>query len=98
MSSMTSSYTIRPQRRRSHCIAWFSYVLPSASRAVRRMRLRHDECGHRATPRVTCDRCGGELHLGNVTVLPGPGGRDAPGTTVVAERLLRRGAEARDTG
>jgi DNA-binding HxlR family transcriptional regulator len=55
------------------------------------MRLRHDGCGHPATPRVTCDHCGGELRLDNVTVLPGPGGRDAPGTTVVAERLLRRG-------
>lgn len=54
------------------------------------MRLRHDACGRSAVPRVTCDHCGGELRLDNVTVLPGPGGRDAPGTTVVAERLMRR--------
>ncbi len=62
------------------------------------MRLRHDGCGHAADARVTCGHCGGELHLDNVTVLPGPGGRDAPGTTVVAERLLRRGLGGTSAG
>ena len=51
------------------------------------MLLVHDVCGHRTTPVVACDRCGGELTNDEVSVRPGPGGRHAPGTAVVAERL-----------
>lgn len=51
------------------------------------MRLVHDDCGHETGPVVACDRCGGELTHANVTVRPGPGGRHAPGTAVIAERL-----------
>lgn len=51
------------------------------------MLLVHDTCGHRTTPVVTCDHCGGELTNDAVSVRPGPGGRHAPGTAVVAERL-----------
>lgn len=51
------------------------------------MRLVHDDCGHPTVPTVTCDQCGGVLTDATVSVRPGPGGRNAPGTAVVAERL-----------
>ncbi|PSL04557.1 HxlR family transcriptional regulator [Haloactinopolyspora alba] len=51
------------------------------------MLLTHDTCGHDTAPVVACGRCGGELTDADVTVAPGPGGRHAPGTTVIAERL-----------
>ncbi|MFI9812818.1 winged helix-turn-helix transcriptional regulator [Saccharothrix variisporea] len=51
------------------------------------MELVHRDCGELTTPLVTCDNCGGELHVDDVEVRPGPGGRHAPGTVVIAELL-----------
>jgi DNA-binding HxlR family transcriptional regulator len=51
------------------------------------MHLVHTTCGSSTTPVVTCDHCGGELAVDNVEVRPGPGGRAAPGTVVIAEML-----------
>ncbi|MFF4343281.1 winged helix-turn-helix transcriptional regulator [Kitasatospora sp. NPDC001540] len=48
---------------------------------------RHTTCGHPARPVVACDHCGGELTDGTVEFVPGPGGRPARGTAVVAARL-----------
>jgi DNA-binding HxlR family transcriptional regulator len=56
------------------------------------MLLVHTGCGQPTTPVVTCAGCGGELHLDTVTARPGPGGRDAPGTSVVARRLMAEAA------
>jgi DNA-binding HxlR family transcriptional regulator len=35
--------------------------------------LRHNECGELADPRLTCQRCGEEIDVHNVTPEPGPG-------------------------
>ncbi|WP_207926009.1 winged helix-turn-helix transcriptional regulator [Actinocrispum wychmicini] len=56
------------------------------------MLLMHATCGHQTTPVVTCDHCGAELHADQVTVLPGPGGRAGPGTTLIAELLTGPGS------
>lgn len=53
------------------------------------MVLTHATCGHRTTPTVVCDRCGDELTDHDVAFGPGPGGRFAPGTAVIAERLAQ---------
>ena len=34
--------------------------------------LRHDTCGEIADPRLTCQHCGQEIDVGNVTPEPGP--------------------------
>ncbi|MFI9330110.1 winged helix-turn-helix transcriptional regulator [Kitasatospora sp. NPDC052868] len=47
----------------------------------------HTSCGHPTVPTVTCHHCGDELTHDTVRFLPGPGGRLAPGTSLVAARL-----------
>lgn len=47
-------------------------------------------CGSELYTRVTCLTCGGEVASDSITPLPGPGGRHAPGTAVVAERFAAR--------
>ncbi|MBD3942130.1 helix-turn-helix transcriptional regulator [Microbacterium sp. NEAU-LLC] len=54
--------------------------------------FRHD-CGEIAAMRLRCDACGEEVDAASVTALPGPGGRCAEGTIVVAERLAAGEAE-----
>jgi DNA-binding HxlR family transcriptional regulator len=51
--------------------------------------LRHQGCGELTRPEIRCACCGDLLHANEVTVEPGPGGSDGPGTRVVAERLAR---------
>jgi DNA-binding HxlR family transcriptional regulator len=46
------------------------------------MRFGHD--GHRCTPQVSCSTCGETLTAERMEVGPGPGGRVAPGTMLVA--------------
>ncbi|RKS10806.1 HxlR family transcriptional regulator [Nocardiopsis sp. Huas11] len=48
----------------------------------------HD-CGAPLESGVTCDACGSRLTSESLTPRPGPGGRAAPGTVVIAERLTR---------
>jgi DNA-binding HxlR family transcriptional regulator len=49
------------------------------------IRFRHHN--HRCEPKITCATCGDELDANDVTFRPGPGGRRAPGTKLMAERL-----------
>lgn len=51
------------------------------------LRLVHTGCGAPVVPTMTCDRCGGELTPDTVVAVPGPGGRTAPGTALVARFL-----------
>ncbi|MFC4011502.1 winged helix-turn-helix transcriptional regulator [Nonomuraea purpurea] len=51
--------------------------------------LEHRPCGNLFTPLVTCPHCGGQVTADNVKVHPGPGGRQGPGTWVLAERLTQ---------
>lgn len=48
------------------------------------LTLEHAQCGAIATPTVTCDQCGEPLTLDAMRALPGPGGRAAPGTALLA--------------
>lgn len=51
------------------------------------IRFEHDTCGAPLDARVTCATCGGEVLAGEVTPRPGPGGRIARGTMLVARAL-----------
>ncbi len=51
------------------------------------MLFRHHSCGHRFTPTVHCPECGQPVDAASVIVEPGPGGRTAPGTMLVAQAL-----------
>ena len=59
------------------------------------LRVRHR--GHACQPVVACAKCGEQLHADDVDLLPGPGGRRAPGTMVVAERVVARATMRRRT-
>ncbi|MET9567579.1 winged helix-turn-helix transcriptional regulator [Streptomyces virginiae] len=48
--------------------------------------FRH-HCGEVLEVSITCRTCSGAVHPEGVPVQPGPGGRSAPGTLVIAERL-----------
>ncbi|MGW6874868.1 winged helix-turn-helix transcriptional regulator [Streptomyces xanthophaeus] len=54
-------------------------------------RIRHDVCGHIATPVVACDACREPLTPATTTQLPGPGGRVEPGTLLLAPLIAGRG-------
>jgi DNA-binding HxlR family transcriptional regulator len=54
------------------------------------LRMRHAACGRATTPTVCCSACGEPLAAADVAVTPGPGGRAAPGTALLAEVLPRR--------
>lgn len=49
--------------------------------------IRFEHHGHEARPQVSCGECGEVLDPAAITPRPGPGGRAAPGTMVVARRL-----------
>lgn len=48
--------------------------------------LDHD-CGHELGARFQCTSCGEEVTADRISARPGPGGRHAPGTAVLAQRL-----------
>ncbi|TDC17107.1 winged helix-turn-helix transcriptional regulator [Kribbella albertanoniae] len=48
------------------------------------IQFTHTTCGHRTTPTVACSECGEPLDTEHVTPTPGPGGRTAPGTALIA--------------
>jgi hypothetical protein len=48
------------------------------------IRFTHETCGHRTTATVSCSECGNPLAADDVTPSPGPGGRTAPGTALIA--------------
>lgn len=49
--------------------------------------IRFEHHGHEVRAEVTCAECGEKADPGEITPKPGPGGRAAPGTMVVARRL-----------
>jgi len=53
------------------------------------IQFRHGE--HRAKPTVACGTCGEPLTADRITAHPGPGGREAPGTMLIARRLAGPG-------
>ena len=53
------------------------------------LRLRHDTCGHTFTPTIACDHCDQPVTAQQVAALPGPGGRQAPGTMLIAALVAR---------
>ncbi|MEV0799443.1 helix-turn-helix domain-containing protein [Kribbella sp. NPDC050281] len=55
------------------------------------LHFTHSICGHRTTPTVTCSECGGPLTAADVSPSPGPGGRTAPGTALIATALTDPG-------
>lgn len=59
------------------------------------MVMDHD-CGHPVEIAVTCVHCSVPVSHDSMTARPGPGGKYAPGTLVVAERLLEA-EQARDS-
>ncbi|KOX18283.1 helix-turn-helix domain-containing protein [Nocardiopsis sp. NRRL B-16309] len=52
------------------------------------LEFTHD-CGAPLESRVSCDACGSPITSESLTARPGPGGRAAPGTAVIAEHLSR---------
>ena len=51
----------------------------------------HRSCGHRFSPRIVCSHCGEDVRADQVRATPGPGAAAAPGTMVLARRLLAGG-------
>ncbi|MFI6324561.1 winged helix-turn-helix transcriptional regulator [Nonomuraea sp. NPDC050556] len=51
------------------------------------IRVRHTTCGQVAPPTVCCSACGEPLTADDVEMIPGPGGRAAPGTMAVGRFL-----------
>ena len=61
------------------------------------VQFRHRECGHRFTPTVSCSACGRPVTTETIDPVPGPGGRIASGTMLVAKLLAGLGVKpARD--
>jgi DNA-binding HxlR family transcriptional regulator len=59
------------------------------------IQFEHRDCGHRFTPTVQCSACAQPLTAESVRPVPGPGGRRAPGTMVVAELIGAAAARRR---
>ena len=57
------------------------------------LHVEHRGCGQRCTPEVRCSACGEPLGAEDVDLLPGPGGRAAPGTALVAGLVTARARE-----
>ena len=53
--------------------------------------LHHEVCGRATVPTVSCSACGDALAAEHIVALPGPGGRAAAGTALLA-RALAAGA------
>jgi DNA-binding HxlR family transcriptional regulator len=56
------------------------------------VRFEHTLCNHTFKPVVTCSNCGKPVAPDDLRVLPGPGGRSAPGTLLYG-RSSRRSAQ-----
>jgi len=61
-------------------------------------QIRHDACGHLATPVVACDACREPLTVADTTQLPGPGGRVGPGTQLLGPLIAARGEGVPEPG
>jgi DNA-binding HxlR family transcriptional regulator len=60
------------------------HATPPAGQPI---RFTHDTCGKVTTATVCCSECGDPLTVEEVTPSPGPGGRTAPGTALIATVL-----------
>jgi DNA-binding HxlR family transcriptional regulator len=60
------------------------WATPPAGQPI---RFTHTTCGKVTTPTVSCSECGEALEMGDVEPSPGPGGRTAPGTALIASVL-----------
>ncbi len=49
------------------------------------VRFRHRD--HRCDPKIVCGTCGEQIDASEVSFRPGPGGKSAPGTRLIAERI-----------
>lgn len=49
--------------------------------------IRFEHGDHRAAPVVACAACGEQIVADELTPRPGPGGREAPGTMLIARKL-----------
>ena len=49
-------------------------------------------CGHRFTPQVHCSVCAAAVDAADVDAVPGPGGRQGPGTMLIGSVLRGRAA------
>jgi len=58
-----------------------------APRAGSPLLFEHRRCGKQFHPQVHCPHCGEKVSAADVVAKPGPGGRMAPGTRVIARRL-----------
>ncbi|MEV5968029.1 helix-turn-helix domain-containing protein [Kribbella sp. NPDC051952] len=66
------------------------WATPPAGQPI---RFTHNTCGKVTTATICCSECGDELTSADVTPSPGPGGRTAPGTALIASVLS--GVEAK---
>jgi DNA-binding HxlR family transcriptional regulator len=62
------------------------WATPPAGQPI---RFTHTTCGKVTTPEVCCSECGDTLTAANTTPSPGPGGRTAPGTALIATVMTR---------
>ena len=60
------------------------WATPPAGQPI---RFTHTTCGKLTTPTVSCSECGDPLEMDDVAPSPGPGGRTAPGTALIASVL-----------
>lgn len=60
------------------------WATPPAGQPI---RFTHTTCGKLTTPTVCCSECGETLEMADVAPSPGPGGRTAPGTALIASVL-----------
>ncbi|HZX03040.1 helix-turn-helix domain-containing protein [Kribbella sp.] len=60
------------------------WATPPAGQPI---RFTHTTCGKLTTPTVSCSECGEPLATEDVVPSPGPGGRTAPGTALIASVL-----------
>jgi DNA-binding HxlR family transcriptional regulator len=51
------------------------------------IRFQHETCGRPTTPTVCCSECGEAVTADDISPRPGPGGRTAPGTALIATVL-----------
>jgi DNA-binding HxlR family transcriptional regulator len=54
------------------------------------VQYQHRDCGEVFTPTVCCSSCGQPVTADEVDLLPGPGGRRAPGTMLAGEFIAER--------
>ena len=52
--------------------------------------FQHTACGQVFNPEIRCSACGSSVSADEVRLLPGPGGRSARGTRLVADKLTKQ--------